>query len=486
MIATRARSLWLVAGAAMFCVACSSDSDSDSDKELPGGDWPSYGHDIKNTRYNVEETAITRDNVGDLIQVWDTLQTGVTEFGVTSTPSVVDGVVYFADWEGKLHAVNAKDGEPVWGTQLAPIKSGPNAQVNASPFVTEDRVYIGGTNNLIYSVDRATGDKNWDPAAEIGDEEQVYFWSSPNIIDDTLIIGVGSAQVFLGSEPYTFQGNLVGVDTDSGEPKWTTYVAEGPDDECFGCSIWGSAAIDEGRKLAYVGIGQSYSAPAGRLSDAVIAVDYETGDLKAGHQFNADDIFTLATAPDGNDYDVGASVVLYEIDGKDYLVAGDKGGELYALDRDDLGSIWETRLTPGGQTGGVMASPAVADGVIYVVSNDGEKGNFGGGGPAHAEAFAVDGKSGDVKWHVPVEPGVFGGIVVANGLMFFSSLDGKVHALNTDDGEELWSATMLDGAADGAAGGVTVSHGMVFVGAGWDWAPLGAPPSGGLTAFALP
>ena len=133
-----------------------------------------------------------------------------------------------------------------------------------------------------------------------------------------------------------------------------------------------------------------------------------------------------------------------------------------------------------------MASPAVANGVIYIYSNDGIAENIGSDGPPAGSAFAVNGETGAVLWETKMTPGAFGGIAVANGLMFFTTLDGTIHALNTDTGAELWSNKMLDGAATKAAGGVTVAGGMVYAGAGWDWTPLLDPPAGGVTAYALP
>jgi outer membrane protein assembly factor BamB len=445
--------------------------------------WSSYGRDGKNTRHNEGEMSLSRDNVKSLVKKWDTVSTGVTAFGVTSTVAVRGGVAYFGDWGGVLYAVDAKTGAKVWGTQLPPETTGLNAQLNASPFVTEDRVYLGGVDNAVYALDRKTGEKVWKPNAQAGSQPMVILWSSPNVVDNTLIIGVGSFQVFSGG-PYDFRGNLVGMDATSGDVQWTTYVTDGNDTSGYGCSIWGSAAVDTERKWAYVGVGQSYSAPASMLSDSVIAVDYTTGELKWGHQFTANDIFTITE--DGEDFDVGASVVLYEVNGRQLVAAGDKGGHLYSLDRDTGELVWGTMLTPGGRTGGVMASPAVANGIIYIYSNDGIAENFGSDGPTAGSAFAINGETGAKIWETKYAQGAFGGVAVANGLMFFTTLDGTIHALNTDTGEELWSDKMLGGGATESAGGVTVADGMVYAGAGWDWAPIGVPPPGGVTAYGLP
>ncbi len=133
-----------------------------------------------------------------------------------------------------------------------------------------------------------------------------------------------------------------------------------------------------------------------------------------------------------------------------------------------------------------MASPAVANGGIYVYSNDGVDMNIGSDGPTTGSAFALNGETGAIIWQTKLQQGAFGGVAVANGLMFFTTLDGTIHALNTDTGAELWSDKLLGGTAVESAGGVTVAGGMVYAGAGWDWVALADPPAGGVTAYALP
>jgi outer membrane protein assembly factor BamB len=82
---------------------------------------------------------------------------------------------------------------------------------------------------------------------------------------------------------------------------------------------------------------------------------------------------------------------------------------------------------------------------------------------------------------------VFGGIAIANGLMFFTSLDGVIHALRTEDGKELWKEKLFEDMDElTSAAGVTVADGMVYASAGWAWLPLTDPPPGGVVAFGLP
>ena len=81
-----------------------------------------------------------------------------------------------------------------------------------------------------------------------------------------------------------------------------------------------------------------------------------------------------------------------------------------------------------------MASPAVANGVIYIYSNDGIAENIGSDGTSRRLGLRCQRRTGTVLWEKKMTPGAFGGVAVANGLMFFTTLDGTIHALNTDDG----------------------------------------------------
>src|SRR5690349_16484069 len=75
--------------------------------------WPAYRHDLANTGF-ANDTKINAGNVAKLTQTWST--SGVT--GVSGTPAVVDGVVYYGDWTGKMNAVGADSGNNIWATPL--------------------------------------------------------------------------------------------------------------------------------------------------------------------------------------------------------------------------------------------------------------------------------------------------------------------------------------------------------------------------------
>src|SRR5215475_1366434 len=68
--------------------------------------WSSFNHDPQNSRSNPAEKTLSPANVHRLAPRWRV--EGLS--AVTSTPAVVDGVVYFGDWSGVFRAVRSEDG----------------------------------------------------------------------------------------------------------------------------------------------------------------------------------------------------------------------------------------------------------------------------------------------------------------------------------------------------------------------------------------
>jgi polyvinyl alcohol dehydrogenase (cytochrome) len=339
-------------------------------------------------------------------------------------------------------------------------------------------VATAGTKML--ALDRATGEMAWGPI-KLDMTQGAQIWSSPQVVDDKILLGIGSFQVFEAMSD-TARGSIVGLALDSGDLLWQTFTTKGDETEGSGVSVWSSTALDTKLHLLYIGTGQTYHSPASPLADSLVALDYGTGELKWSTQFTKDDIFTSTMSAGGDDFDVGAAPNLFTAGGKDLVGVGDKGGHYYVLDRATGDMIWERKLTVGSNNGGVMASAAVAKGVIYVASNQGDSGRTGGAsaGPMKQTTFALDAADGTVKWQHDLTPATYGALSIANGVLYVPTIDGALWALDADTGEPLFKKVQ---GMSGASGPV-ISNGMVFVGNGWQWVPMGKQV-GGLTAYGL-
>jgi polyvinyl alcohol dehydrogenase (cytochrome) len=434
--------------------------------------WTSFGHDLANSRTNPNEHTLSSANVKSLRKLW--------EFkgpASSSTPAVVGGVVYLPAWDGKVHALKVADGSMLWTSTALPNKvdSAPLV-IDSSPAVTDTKIFVSDNNGGVHALERASGKVLWSVAVDM--HPQAHLWSSPVYLpgSDLVIVGVASGEEET-QEPmggYTFRGSVVGIAGADGAQKWRFSTAEagssGP-----GVSVWSTAAVDLARKALFVGTGNNYAAPSSPHEDSLISVDIETGALRWATQFTKDDLFTVFMMGGGPDSDIGSSANLFTVDGKDLVGVGIKNGKYVALDRDTGMMQWSAMLTQGGVLGGVISASAYADGTIYVASND----------SGQTRAFALNAKDGSQLWASTPEPNTltYGGLAYANGVLYWCTDVGTIHALDAATGKELWS----DKATDSIASGPTVVDGVLYVAWGYQWTLLddGQPGTGGLIAYGL-
>lgn len=446
----------------------------------PESNWPSFGRDLLHTRSNPAETAIGVDTVANLELAWEHQGTEVT-----STPSVVDGIVYFADWEGFVYAKRASDGSEVWTTKLDVGASGSLA-------IGEDRIFFGDFAGFVQSLDRATGRVLW--SVPLDDHPNVNISSSPTLVDDMLIIGVASGELGAEREEYTFRGSIVGLLQADGAELWRIYVTEDDEESGAGVSVWSSASVDVDLGLGFIGTGQSYEEPAGPLSDSLVAFDYETGEIEWSRQFTPNDVYRIyQPLPQGPDADIGAAPNLFTVDDRDVVGVGDKGGLYAVFDRATGADVWSTQLGPGSHLGGQMGPAAYHDGRLYVTSNrwpsgfDTENVFFPDFDDYRntSDLIALDATDGTELWRTSIASPTIGGTMYANGVVYSSHTLGLVQAFDASDGTELWS----DQAGATLASGQVVYDGLLLVTHGFQFIGIEGNPTGfkgGLRVYELP
>ena len=419
----------------------------------PGGrDWTVYGHDFDNTRLNPRETKVNRRSVARLAPAW--AKDGL--IGVSGTPTVAGGRAYFGDWTGAVRAVDAKTGKDVWSTQIG---TGGFGFIVGAPAVEGDAVYAaqGGT---LYRLDRKTGAVQWKTV--VNEHEFAQINASPVVVDGLVLQGTASAEVAIPRPQYTFRGTIGAYDAKTGKEKWRFYTTPNDTSSGAGVGIWSTPAVDRQRGMLYVGTGNTYSAPASRLADSILAIDYKTGKLKWSRQFTYPDVFSAGN-PGGKDADVGASPNLWTAKGRAFVGAGDKGGVYHALDRDTGKVVWDATLTPGSLFGGEIGSAALVDGRLIAVSN---VGNPQTNSPTNvAKVFALDPASGKIRWQAEDFPGkIFGPVGAVHGVAFVGTDSSMLAALDTRTGAKLWSTN----APDKTGCGPSIVDGRVLWGYGFN------------------
>jgi polyvinyl alcohol dehydrogenase (cytochrome) len=255
-----------------------------------------------------------------------------------------------------------------------------------------------------------------------------------------------------------------------------------------GAPVWNSPTIDAERGVLYVGTGEAYTSPAADTSDAVLAFSLATGERQWAKQLLGGDAWNMACfigeaancpEEDGPDLDIGASTVLWSGDGSDYLLVGQKSGDVYALDPNKGGAIvWHNKVGRGGFLGGVhWGMSANGDSLFVPIADTTITGRFTG--PVSPGIHALDPTSGEVRWYTPsvadcngkspipvCDQGMSAAITSTDQLVFAGSLDGNLNVYDSLSGEILWSFDTFGDfeavSGDTALGGSIESDGPVL------------------------
>ena len=434
------------------------------------------------------EHVVTPAEAPRLAEVWRLDE----RLGVSGKPTVRDGTVYVGTWKGTAVALDLETGQIVWETQVTP------KEMASAALVTDDRVYLADHDGNLNALDRATGAVLWTQVLDEHPDANMY--SSPVLAPgpapgaaDTIVIGVSSSELRRPLDDFVFRGSVIGLDAETGEERWRLPVA--PEGFGAGVSVWSSAAIDEDRGLAYIGTGQAYEHEASPLSDSLLAIDYETGELVWSRQYTADDVWTyFSPGPNGVDADIGATPTLFTAGGRDLVGAGDKAGTFAVFDRATGESVWGTELTEGSPLGGVMVTAAYGEpgsggpgddeGVIYLTSNVMDPAGLTDvAAESHTStAFALDAATGDVLWEVSLPGATFGSLTLADGVLYRPSVPGRLFALDAATGEVLWS----DEPGGNMGAGVRVHEGTVLAPHGFSFFGTDALDVGGVVAYRVP
>jgi polyvinyl alcohol dehydrogenase (cytochrome) len=297
---------------------------------------------------------------------------------------------------------------------------------------------LGGRKVLAFSVgvdimvvDAKTGDTLWQANGQAeGNLGQIR--GGVAIHKDKVIVPISASGVVAGQTP-TFEccighGAVVALAGKDGSKLWeyhtmpvpaynglassTGVKQRGPS----GAPIWAFPLIDEKRNRVIVATGENTSHPATDTSDAIIALDLDTGKLVWKFQAMANDIWNMACSASketsgpncpwniagdllvGRDFDFGAGALLAKgAGGKDVLLAGQKSGDVWALDPETGEKVWNVRFGQGTSLGGIHWGITTDGERVFAPINDPVYGD-----PATATVkpgvFAVDIKTGAAGW----------------------------------------------------------------------------------------
>jgi polyvinyl alcohol dehydrogenase (cytochrome) len=510
---------------------------------LSGPAWNGWGADLGNSRFQPEETAgLSAALVPKLKLKWAFAFPNT--FTANAQPTIAGGRLFVASANRKIYSLDRQTGCQYWSFDT-------EAPVRTAITVAGKAAFFGDQRANAYAVDASTGTLLW--KIHVDGHPRAKIVGAPVYYGGRIYVPVTAGEegpaMLPSYECCSGRGSLVALDAATGKQIWKTYtIAEephivgktkagrpvwGPS----GASIWSAPTLDVERQVIYVGTGDNFSDPPTETSDAVMALDMNTGKILWVKQLTAGDAYNMACsmpnkescpASNGPDFDIGASPILVTAgNGKRVLLVSQKSGVARALDPDKKGEIlWESRVGHGGPLGGIQWGSASDGKNMYVAVSDigfvlpeikpgqapapdssklaGPEISVGlaltpdpktGGG-----LFALDIATGKRIWAAPppscegrshCSPAQSAAVSAMPGVVFSGSVDGHLRAYSTSDGKIIWDydtarefttvngVMAKGGAMDGP--GPTIAGGMLYAGSGYGtW---GGAPGNVLLAF---
>ena len=474
-------------------------------------DWRAWGVTPANDRFQ-RQPGFSSAQAPNLKLKWAFGFDG--ENAAAANPTIAGNRVFVGSGSGRVYALGLNDGCLHWTFKA---DGGVRAAIIVSDGPNGASAYFGDVRAFVYSVDAATGELRW--RKQIDSHRAARVTGSPVLYGGRLYVPVSSTEEAVGAqaayECCTFRGSVVALDPATGEQLWRTYMITeaatpraknakgtqlwGPS----GAAVWSAPTIDPATKSLYVATGDAYSMPAAPMSDAIVALDLETGAIKWVNQVTAGDAFTMAcgtadttNCPEkaGPDHDFGQSPILVTLaNGKRLLVAGQKSGVVHGFDPDQNGkTLWSTTVGRGGELGGIEWGSASDGRNMYVPLSDitfkeasqrargGLNPEVGGG------LFALRLADGTQAWmsrpngcgdRPSCSPALSAPAAAIPGAVFGGSIDGHFRAYATTDGHVLWDFdtardfdTVNGVKARGGSidvGGPAIANGMVLTTSGY-------------------
>ena len=468
---------------------------------VDGAAWNGWGRDVVNSRYQ-PQPGIQLEDVPKLKVKWAFAYPGPL---VGAQPTIMGDRLYVTSTTGLLYSLNAQTGCTYWKFQA---ESEIRASVSTGPLPGSSpaklAVYAADLMKAFaYAVDATSGKLLW--KTKLDDHPLARITGAPTLYKDRLYVPVSSQEEGFGAvdthECCTFRGSVVALDASTGKIIWKTYTIKDPARPFkkssagvqmygpAGVAVWSAPTVDVKRKAIYVGTGDSYTDVDTEASDAIIAIDMETGRILWINQVTAHDNYLfgcpvpgkgICPNPVGPDYDFGSSPILTTMsNGKQVILAGQKSGMLYAMDPDDRGkTLWKVQVGPGSMGGGIVWGSAADQETVYVpIANRSD-----------SSLSALKITNGELVWHKPAPAGVCSwgtrgcagvesaAVTLIPGVVFSGSADGHLRAYSTKDGAIVWdfdTARKYDAvngvsASGGSMGtaGPTIANGVLYVNSG--------------------
>jgi len=477
------------AAAASFDVGDKARINAAADRD----NWLLHGRTYDNQRYS-PLTQINKANVGKLT-LFGNIHTGI-ENSFENTPIVVDGIMFVVTANDHVRAYNAVTGDKLWAydpaLQFAEACCGPQARGVA---VAYGLVYVAQFDGVLTALDAATGKVVWktDRTKTHPEPRHDYTYTmAPQVYDGLVIVGTAGAE-------YETRGMVEAYDAKTGTKLWEFHTTAAPGEpggdswggtevwKTGGGSVWNTPAVDTARGLLVFSTGnpnpdyQGTTRPGDNAyTDSIVALHAKDGSLAWWYQEVPHDMW---------DYDASAPVMLFDAkddSGKMVPAAGEAGkvGNVFIVNRVTGKLLHKSEpfvyqspnmftaptrdgitLSPGVNGGSLWQPPAFSPRThdFYVLGanipmtyttidfKDSPPGGpwvgrhtggvmKAGEGPRSGTLTAIDVNTGKISWQYKSEQPIYGGVLAtASDLVFAGEQNGDFEAFDVRTGDKLWS-----------------------------------------------
>lgn len=399
---------------------------STPDTSAPTQYVSNWGLGTHNRRFaSSSDAGIDRSNVGTLELAWTLAFPRVTD--MRSQPAIIGNTLYFGDKTGRLYALDRTSGCVRAHTK---VFSGIRSAITVATLDDGTRLLVFADSlATVFAVNPESLETVWQHSARLFNTSVIS--GSISYYNNRLFVPISSFEVAAAGSPShiccTSHGGVIALDAGNGEELWQWHATKdatlqgqnsagqdqyGPS----GASVWTTPAIDAKRNRIYFGTGENLTHPATDTSDAIIALDMDSGELAWRFQATVGDVWNAAclnngaNCPEdaGGDFDFGASIIIAQRpDGSDILLAGQKSGEVFAVNPDtrsrDGDVLWRKRISLGTTNGGIHWGMALSGQRLIVPVADPERERAGY--TPRPGLYALDMNSGELLWQQRVERG---------------------------------------------------------------------------------
>ena len=443
----------------------------------PGSNWTSKGNGPLNKRYQ-KNTNINSSNIKNLKLKWSFRLKG---WDARSQPIAIGNLILAAT-KDTLYALDSDTGCAFWT-----FKS-PSAFRVSPAYGKEAGLFVFAVDQelITYKLDLLEGKLVW--KTQLPRESEWNLSSgSISITNSHLIIPISTVETIAPLNPMyeccTTSGGIAKVDIQTGELIWYHRI-EKPAELVgkvrvtrtkkyapSGSAVWNTPGIDLTRNLVFFGTGQSLQSPASEFSDAIIALDLNTGERAWSTQTLAGDAFNMACVlpiarqwgcpvENGPDFDFGASVIKSFTSNKEEIyLAGQKSGWAFGMKPSNGEIIWKNRIGMGGVLGGIHTGMATDDKRLYVANSDRASLRKYDWDPKPG-VYALNIDTGEIIWTFPLDDdckkrnevtdgngNCFKGFSappsVGSDVVFAGALDGRLYGIGKETGKYLWEFDTL-------------------------------------------